>query len=148
MQPVPQLKSSKFVPLPEISEKANRWLEAKLRSFNKETLQELSPEERSQIIEAAKSEAKNEQRKCIANAILATLAAITILPILVILSFFLGTTLLEVLPESLFFPVAAGEVLAGGFVGWKLIQSAGHFYKGTYHRWQEAHHLEVLSQHV
>lgn len=148
MAPVPEVKSSSFVPLPEVSQKANRWLQEKLRSFNKETIQELTPDERSQIIEAAKNESKKERVKCMANAILVTLAAIIILPILLVLSFFLGSSILEALPNSLYFPAAAGGILGGGFAGWKLIQGAGYFYQSTYLRWQEAHHLEVLSQHI
>ncbi len=148
MAPVPELKSSSFIPLPEVSQKANRWLQEKLRSFNKESIQDLTPDEKSQIIEAAKTEAKNERTKCIANAILASLAAIAILPILIILSFFLGATVLEVLPDALYFPAAAGGIVGGGFAGWKLIQGAGHLTQNTYHRWQEARHLEVLSERI
>lgn len=123
--------AERYNPFPEISFKANHWLNDRLASYGKDKLEDLTPEERSDLVSTARSEAKNERAKSISTAILVSLAILVALPALVVITFLIGSGCMTLAPDSLLYPLLAGGIAAGGYGGFKLTKALIHLYNKT-----------------
>lgn len=134
---------------PEISFQANHWLDDRLSSLGKTKLDELSPEERSQIAGEAKEEAKSTRAKAVSTAILVSLAIAAALPALIVLGFLISSGVLVIAPDSLLYPLLAGGLCAGGYGGFKLTQAIVHFFRKTVcTRFDQAQNLDRLATRI
>lgn len=135
--------------LSSVSISARNWLQARLSELGKESLQELTPEERGQIVSAAKEEGRKETSRAITTAVLASLAVLILLPIIALVAFLTGTGLISITPDSAIYPLLGGTLLAGGYGGFKLFQGIGRFFhKEVAIRWDEARQLQILSNNL
>ncbi len=116
---------------PDLSFQAGHWLDERLSALGKTKIADLSPEEKAQIADEARGEAKSTRAKSISTAILVSLAIAAALPALIVLGFLISSGVLVIAPDSLLYPLLAGGLCAGGYGGFKLTQAIVHFFKKT-----------------
>lgn len=134
---------------PEISFQANHWLDGRLSSLGKTRIDELSADERTQIAEEARGEAKSARAKAVSTAILVSLAIAAALPALIILGFLISSGVLVIAPDSLLYPLMAGGLCAGGYGGFKLTQAIIHLFRKTVcTRLDQAQNLDRLAARI
>lgn len=98
------------------------WLQEQLGVFGK-AYEQLDTSQRAQLLQSAREELHKNQFKVIGMGATAALVTLVAIPVLAVVSFLVGTGLLVITPDSLFFPLAAGGVCAAGYGSFKLFHA-------------------------
>jgi hypothetical protein len=119
------------------------WVKEKLQSLDKENLEALTPDEMSQVSREAIEFGKKEKARAITIGVVAGLVALVAIPAVLIVGALVGSGLLIVAPDSVFYPLAASMVGLGAFGGFKGVQYLYYLYRDKVaERWQSGNDLQ------